>query len=341
MELNFFKPTVFTSTSSNNYENYLWPWLMPLLTAYLVDNNYLVNSYCKQNSKNISHSFNELINTLIQFKHNDKKENNVIPSHGHSFHLVTPSPWPLVTSLATFTLLVGVVAYMHRYENGGFTLVLGLLSLVLGMSIWWRDVIRESTWQGYHTKRVQRGLRLGFALFILSEVMFFFSVFWAFFHSSLSPSIEIGSVWPPVGLSILNPWEVPFLNTLVLLMSGVTITLAHHCIINQTKLANLGFLFTIFLAIFFTGLQVFEYIYVPFEFSDGIYGSTFFFSTGFHGFHVFIGTCFIIICWCRFNLKHFSKTHHLGFEFAAWYWHFVDVVWLFLFVSIYWWGSLS
>jgi cytochrome c oxidase subunit 3 len=285
--------------------------------------------------------FNLILLNLTKLNPDLLNRAHITNLHGHSFHLVTPSPWPIFTSIASFTLLVGVVAYMHRYENGGLTLILGLISLVSCMAIWWRDVIRESTWQGHHTMIVQRGLRLGFALFILSEIMFFFSVFWAFFHSSLAPSIEIGSVWPPVGLTILNPWEVPFLNTLVLLMSGVTITLAHHCIVNQTKLANIGFFFTVILAIFFTALQGFEYIYAPFEFADGIYGSTFFFSTGFHGFHVFIGTCFIIVCWIRFNLKHFTKTHHLGFEFAAWYWHFVDVVWLFLFVSIYWWGSLS
>jgi len=196
---------------------------------------------------------------------------------GHPFHLVTPSPWPILTSFVSFVFLIGVVSYMHRYINGGYTLILGLFFLIFCMGIWWRDVIRESTWQGNHTFKVQRGLRVGFALFILSEIMFFFSVFWAFFHSSLSPSIELGSVWPPIGLPILNPWHVPFLNTLVLLMSGVTITLAHHAIVNVTKLANIGFLVTVFLAIFFTALQVYEYIYAPFEFSDGIYGSTFFF----------------------------------------------------------------
>jgi cytochrome c oxidase subunit 3 len=286
-------------------------------------------SYEKFNWRNYSYNINE---SLLKA--------NKLGILGHSYHLVSPSPWPLITSFTAFTMLVGVVAYMHRYTGGGFTLFFGEISLILAMSIWWRDVIREATWQGNHTLKVQRGLRIGFALFILSEVMFFFSVFWAFFHSSLSPSIELGSVWPPIGFPILNPWHIPFLNTLVLLMSGVTITLAHHAIVNVTRLANLGFFLTIFLAVFFTALQGFEYIFAPFEFSDGVYGSTFFFSTGFHGFHVFIGTCFIFVCWCRFNLNHFNESHHLGFEFAAWYWHFVDVVWLFLFVSIYWWGSL-
>jgi heme/copper-type cytochrome/quinol oxidase subunit 3 len=291
-----------------------------------IEHNY---SFEKFNWRSFSPNLNQVLLNLSKLNKN-----------GHSFHLVTPSPWPIITSFNAFIFLVGVVAYMHRYINGGYTLICGLILLLLSMAIWWRDVIREATWQGYHTVKVQRGLRIGFALFILSEIMFFFSVFWAFFHSSLSPSVELGSVWPPIGLPILNPWHIPFLNTLVLLMSGITITLAHHAIVNGTKLANLGFLLTIFLAIFFTALQVYEYIVAPFEFSDGVYGTTFFFSTGFHGFHVFIGTCFILVCWIRLNLGHFTPSHHLGFEFSAWYWHFVDVVWLFSFASIYWWGSI-
>jgi len=261
-------------------------------------------------------------------------EKNHLP--GHWYHLVTPSPWPLVTSFSVFVMLVSVVGYVHRFEGAGSGVFLGLILVLSSMAIWWRDVIREATWQGYHTVVVQRGLRLGFALFIASEVMFFFSVFWAFFHSSLSPAIELGSVWPPVGLEILNPWHVPALNTLILLMSGVTITLAHHGIIAKTGLTHWGFLFTVVLAIFFTLLQVYEYINASFDIADGVYGSTFFFSTGFHGFHVLVGTVFIIVCWIRFSLGHFNAAHHLGFEFAAWYWHFVDVVWLFLFICLYW-----
>jgi len=208
------------------------------------------------------------------------------------------------------------------------------------MIFWWRDVIREATWQGYHTLIVQKGLRIGFSLFILSEVMFFFGIFWSFFHSSLAPAIQIGSIWPPINLSILDPWKVPFLNTLILLMSGVTITLAHHCIILKTKIANYGFLATIILAICFTACQFYEYLVSTFEISDGIYGTVFYFATGFHGFHVLIGTIFIFVSWIRFILNHFTAKHHIGFECAAWYWHFVDIVWLFLFISIYWWGSI-
>lgn len=257
----------------------------------------------------------------------------------HRFHIVTPSPWPLYSSVAVFVLLVSTVSYMHRFIGGGNGMLLGTLLLIISMFVWWRDVIREGTWQGHHTSVVQKGLRLGFALFIVSEVMFFFSIFWAFFHSSLSPAIELGSIWPPVGLEILDPWKIPALNTLILLMSGVTITLAHHGIIGKSGIAHWGFCATVVLAVFFTLLQVFEYVNASFDIADGVYGSTFFLATGFHGFHVFVGTCFIAVCWIRYSLGHFNASHHVGFESAAWYWHFVDVVWLFLFLTIYWWGS--
>lgn len=257
----------------------------------------------------------------------------------HPFHLVTPSPWPLLASLGAFLLTLGGVMYMHSYRWGGYVLSFGVFYLLFIAILWWRDVIREATFEGMHTKEVQRGLRLGMILFIASEVMFFFAFFWAYFHSSLSPAIEIGSIWPPYGIEVFDPWGVPLLNTFILLLSGVTITYAHHAIIAGSKLyAKDGLVFTIGLALLFTAFQVYEYIEAPFNISDGIYGSTFFMSTGFHGFHVIIGTTFIIVCFLR--LHHFSTEHHIGFECAAWYWHFVDVVWLFLFVSIYWWGSL-
>ena len=177
-------------------------------------------------------------------------------------------------------------------------------------------------------------------LFIVSEIMFFFAFFWGFFHSSLNPSIAIGGVWPPSFMTILDPWKVPLLNTVILLTSGASITWAHHAIVLGDKFGALYSLFiTVLLAIVFTGLQGFEYVTAPFTISDGVYGSTFYMATGFHGFHVFVGTCFIAVCAVRLYLNHFSREHHFGFEAAAWYWHFVDVVWLFLFVSIYWWGS--
>jgi cytochrome c oxidase subunit 3 len=177
-------------------------------------------------------------------------------------------------------------------------------------------------------------------LFIVSEVMFFFAFFWAFFHSSLAPSIEIGSMWPPKGISVLNPWDIPFLNTIILLSSGASVTWAHHAILAGQRMQGVySLVVTILLASVFTSLQVMEYMEAPFTISDGIYGSTFYMATGFHGFHVFVGTLFLGVCLVRLYKHHFTQNHHFGFEAAAWYWHFVDVVWLFLFVSIYWWGG--
>jgi heme/copper-type cytochrome/quinol oxidase subunit 3 len=258
----------------------------------------------------------------------------------HFNHLVDPSPWPIITSFTTFSLLVGVVMYMHAYAQGLMVVFLGFSGLLYSLWLWWRDIIREGTYEGRHTNVVQVGLRYGMVLFILSEVCFFVAFFWAFFHSSLSPTIEIGSIWPPEGIIPFNPWEVPLLNTLILLLSGATITWSHHAIIGGDKRGALeGLEYTIVLAIIFTLCQVYEYFEAPFSFSDGIYGSTFFLATGFHGAHVIIGTLIIFVMMIRLYLNHFTKEHHFGFEAGAWYWHFVDVVWLFLFVSIYWWGS--
>jgi len=257
----------------------------------------------------------------------------------HYFHLVTPSPWPFLASLGSLTLTVGGVMYIHSYTYGLAILTLGLIHILLIMFVWWRDVVREATFEGAHTIVVQTGLKIGVVLFIVSEVMFFFAFFWAFFHSSLAPAIEIGSIWPPFYLPIFDPWGIPLFNTVILLQSGVTITQAHHALINGDF--NEGrdyFLNTILYAISFLLYQAYEYINSPFSIWDGIYGSTFFMATGFHGLHVLIGTLFIIVCYLRFLKRHFTREHHLGFEAAAWYWHFVDVVWLFLFISIYWVG---
>jgi cytochrome c oxidase subunit 3 len=259
----------------------------------------------------------------------------------HPFHLVDPSPSPLTASIGAFCWLSGTAMYFHGYIGGLFTCFLGLGVVLYTMFTWWKDIVREGTFEGNHTSMVQIGLRFGMILFIVSEVMFFFAFFWAFFHSSLAPVPEIGSIYPPRGIEVLSAWEVPFLNTLILLTSGAAVTWSHHAILlGERKQAIFSLIITIVLAVIFTGLQVFEYCNSNFTISDSVYGSTFYMATGFHGFHVFIGTCFLTVCLVRLIQYHFTQQHHFGFEAAAWYWHFVDVVWIFLFITIYYWGGI-
>jgi cytochrome c oxidase subunit 3 len=261
-------------------------------------------------------------------------------SQQHPYHLVSASPWPFFTSLGVFTFIVGFVRYLHHYKTHCVLMIFGFLLTSLSIGCWFRDIIRESTFEGRHTKKVQLGLKIGMILFILSELMFFFSFFWAFFHSSLIPTIWIGCVWPPKGIITLNPWAIPFLNTILLLLSGAFLTWSHFAIITSNRKDSINSLIiTIALGILFTGLQGYEYITAPFNISDGIYGSIFYLATGFHGFHVILGTLLLIVCLYRLVNYHFSQRHHLGFEFASWYWHFVDVIWLFLFLTIYVWGN--
>lgn len=258
----------------------------------------------------------------------------------HPYHLVDPSPWPIFMSFAIFNLVIGLVAYMHRFDGSGFQLFLGILNILSILALWWRDVIRESTYEGMHTEPVQKNIRMGVSLFILSEVMFFVGFLWAYFHSSLAPAIQIGAIWPPVGITPIDPFGVPLLNTFILLTSGLTLTICHHGIIHgDTILALESIDLTLCYAMIFIIEQYFEYLHSSFSINDGIYGSTFFMLTGFHGFHVIIGAIFIGVCFIRLWFGHFSSSHHVGFEAAAWYWHFVDVVWLGPYISLYWWGS--
>ncbi len=276
--------------------------------------------------------------------------------HGpqHDYHLVDPSPWPAVGALGAFALAFGIVVYLHPgifgAESEAFVAGLGVAKIFPGVILiiatmwyWWRDVVREATFEGHHTPVVQLGLRYGMALFIASEVMFFAAFFWAYFDASLNPK-ELpynvpGGVWPPEGVKTFDPFDIPFLNTLILLLSGCTVTWAHHALREGKKdQMVLGLGLTVILGVLFTALQVYEYSHAAFGFSDGIYSSTFYMATGFHGAHVIIGTTFLLVCWFRARRDQFTPDHHFGFEAAAWYWHFVDVVWLFLFVCIYWWG---
>nr|YP_009654672.1 cytochrome c oxidase subunit III [Hoplistodera incisa]QCI09201.1 cytochrome c oxidase subunit III [Hoplistodera incisa] len=256
----------------------------------------------------------------------------------HPYHLVDYSPWPLTGSIGAMTLTSGMVLWFHKNEM--YLFYMGLTILLLTMIQWWRDIIREATFQGHHTMKVTNGLKIGMILFIISEVFFFISFFWGFFHSSLAPTVEIGMMWPPKGIIVFNPMEIPLLNTMILLCSGMTVTWAHHSLMsNNYKETKKSLMLTVMLGIYFTILQAYEYKEASFCISDSVYGSCFFMATGFHGLHVIIGTIFLSICLMRHIKCHFSMSHHFGFEAAAWYWHFVDVVWLFLYISIYWWGS--
>ena len=257
---------------------------------------------------------------------------------GHDYHLVDPSPWPALGSASVLTLALGFIWFLHGGPS--YIALIGGLLLLYTMFVWWRDVIKEAKDEGHHTPVVQLHLRYGMLMFIASEVMFFMAWFWAYFNAAIYPTEAMGGTWPPEGIVTLDPWHLPFVNTVILLTSSCSVTWAHHAVREgDRKGAIQGLLVTVALGIFFTCVQAYEYVVAPFEFAGGIYGSTFFMATGFHGAHVLIGTCFLIVCLYRAIKDHFKSDQHFGLEAAAWYWHFVDVVWLFLFTFIYVWGQ--
>jgi cytochrome c oxidase subunit III len=264
----------------------------------------------------------------------------------HDYHLVDPSPWPFVGSMSGLLLTGGGVMWMHGSALGPWVTLLGLAGVLVTMAGWWREVLKEG-YQGHHKDVVARGLRMGMVLFITSEVLFFFAFFWAFFWGALVQPDTVAVSWPPEGVEPVAAWQIPFLNTLILLLSGMTVTWAHHAIREgDQRTAFKALLLTVALGIVFTMFQAYEYYeaihHHGFTLQDGIFGSTFYMATGFHGLHVIIGTTFLIVCMMRAWYATFRPEKHVGFEAAAWYWHFVDVVWLFLFVWVYWWGgSLS
>ena len=270
----------------------------------------------------------------------------------HDYHLVPPSPWPLVGSMSAFVMAVGAIMFMKHLpvaglQLGPYVFGAGVLGVLYTMAAWWTDVAHEAN-TGDHTRVVQISHRYGMILFIASEVMFFVAWFWAYFDSSLFPG-ELkeyarteftGGVWPPKGVDALDPWHLPLFNTLILLTSGTTVTWAHHALLHDDRKGlRQGLILTVLLGMLFTSVQAYEYAHAPFAFKGNIYGATFFMATGFHGFHVLVGTIFLAVCLARASSGQFTPQRHLGFEFAAWYWHFVDVVWLFLFACIYVWGS--
>ncbi|MNS29706.1 cytochrome c oxidase subunit 3 [Brevundimonas sp. P7753] len=279
----------------------------------------------------------------------------------HDYHLVDPSPWPLISSMASVVMFVGAVMWMKglfgQPEGTKWLFFAGLAGVLFAMYGWWSDVIKESQ-KGDHTPVVSIGLRYGMILFIASEVMFFVAFFWMFFdmaifNESRALTPEVGNwmdtaaawkTWPPKGVELLDPWGLPLLNTVILLLSGTTVTWAHHALqVGDRKAAKTGLLITVLLGVIFTGVQAYEYQHILHEgyfFNEaaaqsGLYGSVFFLTTGFHGFHVLIGTIFLAVCLLRLQMGQMSPQKHFGFEAAAWYWHFVDVVWLFLFAFVY------
>src|SRR5213596_3080730 len=268
----------------------------------------------------------------------------------HDYHLVNPSPWPIIGSIGAFLMAVGGIMWMKGLaigglKAGGVIFIIGLLIVLYVMASWWTDVVHEAE-HGDHTRVVQISHRYGMILFIASEVMFFVAWFWAFFNAALFPADPVhatrealfGGVWPPKGIETFDPWHLPLLNTLLLLTSGTTVTWAHHALLEDDRQGlKYGLILTVLLGAAFTCVQAYEYAHATFHFSGNVYGATFFMATGFHGFHVLVGTVFLLVCLLRAYAGHFTSKQHLGFEFAAWYWHFVDVVWLFLFICIYVW----
>ncbi|MBI3441839.1 MAG: cytochrome c oxidase subunit 3, partial [Proteobacteria bacterium] len=260
----------------------------------------------------------------------------------HPFHVPHASPWPLMAAAAAGLMAIGAVLFMHNVEWMGFHigakgLLLGFFSVLSMMWVWWRDVIHEAFVEKAHSPQARTGLRYGMALFISSEVMFFVAFFWAFFNASLSPTAAIGFVWPPKGVEAVHPFDLPFLMTMILLLSGCTVTWAHHAILEDKQRESVKALFiTVALGLAFTCFQGYEYYHATFHFKDGIYSSAFYMATGFHGFHVLVGSIFLTVCLFRAYKGHFTSKSHFGFEAAAWYWHFVDAVWLFLFAAVYW-----
>lgn len=259
----------------------------------------------------------------------------------HDYHILPPSIWPFLSSVGAFVMLFGAVLWMTGTTPWVF--FIGLALVLYCMFGWWSDVVREGE-TGDHTPVVRIGLRYGFILFVMSEVMFFVAWFWSFFKHALYPmgpdSPLVDGVWPPAGIETFDPWHLPLINTLILLLSGATLTWAHHALVHENNRKDVinGLVLTVILGFFFTLLQAYEYSHAAFGLAGNIYGANFFMATGFHGFHVIVGTIFLLVCLIRVLKGHFTPQQHVGFEAAAWYWHFVDVVWLFLFASIYVWG---
>lgn len=254
----------------------------------------------------------------------------------HFFHIVETSAHPLLSSLSAFFFLSSLVFAMHGIEYSFYFFIISIMLLVVTIYDWFSDIVNEGSFRGDHTLVVRRGLKYGFFLFIVSEFMVFFGFFWAFFHSAYNATFYIDEMWPPQGLDQINYLGLPLFNTLILIVSGISITWAHRSVALGSILeAFSAFLITILLGALFVCLQMYEYYEAGFDISDGVYPSTFYMLTGLHGFHVIIGVSFIFVCFIRLLRKHFTVKHYLGFVFAIWYWHFVDAIWILLYLTVY------
>lgn len=257
----------------------------------------------------------------------------------HPCHLVTPSPWPFLSSLRGFMFTTRFLQWFYGYIGGVTPAVIILILTVIRFQ-WWQDVSREGSHEGIHPLLVHDGLKMGILLFIISEVMFFFSLFWTYLHNSFTPDIELGELWPPVGILTVEPIMDPLLSTIILLTSGISVTWSHHAIIEgDHHNMKTGLYLTLILGACFTYVQASEYLEAGITIADAAYGAAFFITTGFHGIHVLIGTLFLLISLSRIQKGILSLEHHFGYEAAIWYWHFVDVVWMFLYILVYWWGN--
>lgn len=258
----------------------------------------------------------------------------------HPFHLVGPSPWPIFVSFSLMNLALSLGLTSHGYIGNLYVLLLSFITILYGMTLWFKDIIAESTYLGDHTIAVKRGINQGFLLFVVSEILIFMSLFWAFLHSALNPTIELGMAWPPTGIEAISPAELPLLNTIILLASGVTITYAHHALINGDRTNTLyGFIYSTILIILFVFCQFLEYKFSSFTLCDGVYGSTFFSLTGLHGIHMMMLIIMLAICTWRIYNYDFTNTSHVGAETTILYLHVLDVIWLFIYIIVYWWGS--
>ena len=258
----------------------------------------------------------------------------------HPFHIVALSPWPILISISIFGMLASAAMWFNSLNGAGLGLLIGLTSVIVMMINWFGDITGESALIGLHTKIVAKAHVMGMGLFISTEAMFFFSIFWAFFHSALAPTVELGSEWPPAGIDAVNPLIIPLLNTGLLMSSGATVTYAHHSFFTGNRSAAIGgMILTLILAVVFTALQGYEYGVSEFTIADGAFGSCFYFSTGFHGMHVIVGTLMLAVAFARLLVYSVTREHHVGVEAGILYWHFVDVVWIFLYIFVYGWTA--